>query len=108
VILAERDGSSFADFLEEKKPTVTVTMTKDGREEVRIVDVPAPRQILSRANEVSIAGNPGYGYDPAVTAEREGGSGRVQWWSKEGIHYQILANLPLQELIKIAESMQSA
>jgi hypothetical protein len=107
VILAEKDGSSFEDFLKVNEPTVTVTMTKDGREEVRTVDVPATRQTLSRASEVSISGNPGYGYDPSATAERQGGSGRVQWWSEDGIHYQILANLPLQELVRIAESMPS-
>jgi hypothetical protein len=100
VILAEKDGTSFADFLNEKQPTATVTMTKDGREEVRTVDIPVTQPNMNRpSTEVSVAGNLGYGHEPLDTSKLQD-SGRVHWWGKDGIHYQILANLPLQELQK--------
>ncbi|MBI2938405.1 MAG: DUF4367 domain-containing protein [Thaumarchaeota archaeon] len=102
VILAERDGTSFETFrTTESKPTVTIT--EDGKE--RTVGVPVKTVGLNRSRVVSVAGNPGYGYDPLDVPEWHD-SGRVQWWTKEGIHYEILADIPLQELLKIAESMQ--
>lgn len=108
VILAEKDGSTFADYLNVKKPTATVTTTIDGREEVSTFDIPVtkPTNVNRPSTEISVAGNPGYGYAPIDTSELRD-TGRVQWWSKDGTHYQILANLPLQELLKIAESMPS-
>lgn len=100
VILAERDGTSFETVkLTSAQPTVTVI--KDGKE--TIVDVPVHRIGVNRSTLVSINGHPGYGYEPMYTPIQD--CGKVQWWSKDGIHYQILANLPLQDLVKIAESM---
>jgi hypothetical protein len=106
VILAQRDGTSFESFERflsaRSQPTITV-IDKDGN----TYTTNATEHVIgmNRSRLVSVAGNPGYGYDPMHTPVQD--NGQVQWWSKEGIHYYVIANLPLQELVKIAESMQA-
>jgi|SRR3989304_7337139 len=100
VILAQKDGTSFATYrTRESKPIVTII--ENGTE--RTVDIPVVQLVPNRSRIVSVAGNLGSGYDP-IEIQGWHDKGKVQWWS-EGIHYQILANLPLNELIRIAESM---
>jgi hypothetical protein len=103
LILAMKDGTSFETY-QTTVPKPTITVIKDGKEttvEPKIYVLGANRTRL-----ISIAGTPGYGYDPVHTPEFND-FGRVQWWSKtSNIHYEILADLPLQELVRIAASMQ--
>ncbi|MCL4435606.1 MAG: DUF4367 domain-containing protein [Thaumarchaeota archaeon] len=103
LILAMKDGTSFETF-QTTVPKPTMTVIKDGKE--TIVEPKVYVLGANRTRLVSIAGTPGYGYDPVHTAEFND-FGRVQWWSKtSGIHYEILADLPLQELVRIAASIQ--
>lgn len=54
------------------------------------------------ATEVLVSGHPGWGFDPAG----QDGFGEVNWWSN-GIHYIMIANLPLATLVDIAGSMNT-
>jgi hypothetical protein len=51
---------------------------------------------------ISVSGHPGVGYDP----QGEYGIGVASWWSA-GVHYTIIADIPLSSLILIAESMKT-
>src|SRR3972149_6003321 len=85
VILAQKDGTSFETYrMNETKPKVTII--EKGTEYT--MDVPLHVSSLNRVRLISIAGNPGIGYDPVNTADWQD-KGRVQWWSG-GIHYMIL------------------
>lgn len=98
VVLAQKDDTSFETHKSESEPKVTII--EDGKES--IVNVQVVKIGENRSRIVTISGNLGFGYGPADLPWHD--SGRVQWWSG-GIHYQVLADLPLEELIKIAESI---
>lgn len=108
VIISEKDGTSFEDYKRDyDKYTktgyypVTITVTeKNGTQQ--IVNTTKYVVVPNRAI-VSVAGNPGFATEQMHTTVHE--NGRVQWWTSDGIHYQVIANLPVQELLKIAELM---
>lgn len=108
VIIAKKDGTSFESFKKvyDKYPktgyyptTVTVT-DKDGKHQ--IINTTDYVTVPNRAI-VSVAGNPGFVTEPMYTPVHE--NGRVQWWTSDGIHYIIIANISGQELLKIANSI---
>ncbi len=109
VILAEKDGTSFEEYkiyLEKYSKTgfynTTVTLIdKDGNQYTKNV---TEYVVVQNRSLISVAGNLGIGAEPMYAPVQE--DGRVQWWSKEGIHYEVIANLPVQELLRIAESIQ--
>lgn len=106
VIIAQRDGTSlesFEEFLATKNKQQKLTVIdKEGKEHTE--NIVTHWIAVNRSMSVSVGGVQGYGYEPLYTPVHD--NGEVQWWSKDGIHYQVIANLPLQDLINIAESIQ--
>ncbi|MCL4437383.1 MAG: DUF4367 domain-containing protein [Thaumarchaeota archaeon] len=106
VIIAQRDGTSLESFQKilaiENQQTQTITIIdKDGNQHTE--NLPVTTVVPNRAQPIMVGSVPGYGYDPIYTPIQD--KGDIQWWSREGIHYEVIANLPLQELVKIAESI---
>lgn len=109
VILAEKDGTTFEEYkklLEKYSKTgfynTTVTLIdKDGNQYIRNA---TEYVVVQDRTIISVAGNPGIGAEPMYTPVQE--DGRVQWWTTDGVHYEVIANLPVQELLRIAESIQ--
>jgi hypothetical protein len=103
VIIAQRDGTSLESFervlATENHQTLTI-IDKDGNQHTE--NLPVEWVVTNRSRPVSVGGIPGYGYDPIYTPVQD--NGEVQWWT-DGIHYEVIANLPVQELVKIAESI---
>lgn len=100
VIVVLSDGTSFgAPETAADQPMLFITQDNS----TTAADAQMFVEGIGRARTVTVAGNPGWGYDPADFKVYHD-SGRLEWWSN-GIHYIMHADLPLLTLIEIAESM---
>ncbi len=101
LILILRDETTFEGSAVEPTIQVTVAVTDETGTTTMVENVTgvgADRQVT-----VSVNGAHGRGYGPADLAGFHD-SGRVEWWDN-GIHYEVLADIPLEQLLEIAESM---
>lgn len=83
--------------------TVGMRIVQNGTTTTRSV----PETVFSPDYQtVTIAGNPGWGYNPVTFSNGDQDSGNLEWWF-DGVHYTINAELPLSTLVSIANSMAS-
>ena len=101
LILILRDETTFESSAVEPTIQVTVAVTDETGTRTLVENVTgigADRQVT-----LSVNGASGRGYGPADLAGFHD-SGRVEWWDN-GIHCEVLADMPLEQLLRIAESM---
>lgn len=74
------------------EPPITTSCT------ISTLNAPTSKANSTIAN-VTVSGNPGWGYDSQGTSP-----GFLNWWGS-GVHYGIIADLPLATLVGIGQSM---
>jgi len=69
-------------------------------------NVTSPAYLPSEFTRVNVAGNIGFAREPSQVSGGVTEPGQLQWW-RNGVRYAIFANSTINEMTKIAESMEA-
>ncbi len=70
------------------------------------LNVTSPAYLPSEFTRVNVAGNIGFAREPSQVSGGVIEPGQLQWW-RNGVRYAIFANSTINEMMKIAESMEA-
>ncbi|MDG6999736.1 MAG: hypothetical protein JRN15_11540 [Nitrososphaerota archaeon] len=106
IIAILRDNSSYPGA-STPPPSPSVSVSENGV--VTSENVQVFTQKVS-ATPVTVSGHPGWGINPPTNIIQSNGfgfqnAGMLQWWST--VHYVIIADIPFQQLLPVAESMNT-
>jgi hypothetical protein len=107
IILITRDNTSYASALSDIQHAAynTVVVNQGGRN-TTLINNTASANGANEVRAVDVSGHSALGNDPFDYSPAHHIDGSLQWWSN-GIHFTVIANLPLSTLVQIAQSMQT-
>ncbi len=104
IILILKDNSSYADpstYANVRTQTTVIVQNGSTTTVTSAITPLSPTYQL-----VTVSGHPGWAFSPTTLSNGLHEDGRIEWWAGS-VHYVILAELPANILVQIAESMNS-
>jgi hypothetical protein len=104
ILLILKDNSSYTDPTTYRSVQTETTVIAGNGSTTTVTSAITP---LSPSYQlVTVSGHPGWAFSPTTLSNGLHEDGRIEWWAGS-VHYVILAELPANILVQIAESMNS-